>query len=91
MGDGDLTPERVGRVDRAGFEGALRTLRGEGKMTVFKCLKEWEMEQREKEEKSQAAAEVSSEDDPLSDFERKVHVWFSSRGVLQEFAKTQEF
>ena len=44
-------------------------------MTVLKWLKEWEEEQK-KEEKSQGVNEISSEDNPLFDFERKYTAWF---------------
>ena len=64
QGEGDLAPVRTERmVNRADFGATMRTVTGEDKMTSPKWLKEWEMEQKEKEEKSQAENEISSKDD----------------------------
>ena len=48
----------------------LLTMPDDDQMAVLKWLKEWEMEQKEKEEESQAELGNSSEDDLISEFER---------------------
>ena len=55
------------------FSATLTTMPGDDKMAVLKWLKEWEVEQREKEEKSHAELENSSEEDPMYESETGVH------------------